>query len=194
MPPKGKPRPASKTQYPNIKMPEREVVTQPGEVFDPTHLNAELFGPEEEDKQSEAVERPAASQPPRKEEPEEGLQMRSAVELLFSLPNAPKQAEIGQWKSMWADVYVTPFTEDRAYVWRWLRRKEWIDFLNDQVVAQNSRILQERVISRCLLWPPMTDVFFTTCPAGLIDTLYEAIMRASLFLEADTALAVTEKL
>lgn len=202
MPPKAKPKPARVKQYPKVKIPEKEVVTQPGEVFNPEHLNAELAGMgvlEEGDmpqeplvKQPEGVQQPQFA--PQAPQPAEGMQMKSAVELLFSFKNAPAQAEIDQWKAGFGDIYVTPFAEDRVYVWRWLRRKEWIDLLSDQMVAQNSRILQERVISRCLLWPPMTDVFFTACPAGLIDTLYEAIMRASLFLEGDTALAITEKL
>ena len=128
--------------------------------------------------------------------------------LLTTLPDAPTQDQIEQWKTVYGSVYVSGMSQEELFVFRPLSRKEYL--LSEVSAAQKQAILQqqnpnmkpeevlekigdnqEEVVTTCILWPANVDL---SKKAGTISTLYEQIIQNSNFVPAEMAGLLVAKL
>ena len=146
---------------------------------------------------------PVENKKPAEEESDE---LRTPQEFLQSLPGGPSEADLEKLKQTVGDIYVLPFSDTEAYIWRPLKRFEYKQVV--QSIAQTrqahlekgsnppdlEQAMEDMVVQRCVVWPKVTADHLQFGNAGTIPTLYEAIMRASHFVPPAVALENVRKL
>lgn len=104
-----------------------------------------------------------------------------AKEALFSQSGAPSPDQIEKWKTMYGDVFISPFGDTEMYIWRPIFRKEYIQL---RVEAQKQEVsedqMEEMTCDVCRLWP--AQVNWAESKAGTLSTLTELIMQNSNFI------------
>ena len=114
--------------------------------------------------------------------------------ILKTLSGAPSEAQIQAWKQQFGSVYVLPFALNELYVWRPISRREWQTIQMNEALVKDENKFQEYVVVRGVLWPKMTPEKINFSRAGIIPTLFAAIMHGSYFLPIEYALQTTEEL
>ena len=135
---------------------------------------------------------------------DEMASMRSQIlELLNALPDAPSEAQINAWKRQHGDngVHVIAFGESDVYVFTHLKRGQWkkIQELMQKMSQQNPNSsaddeLKEKVLQHCCLWPRLQVEFFYNSRAGIVDSLFDAILLNSYFLTPQQTMLLTTSL
>ena len=107
--------------------------------------------------------------------------------------NAPEQEQIDKWKGEFGEVFASGFSPTEIYVWRAMRRHEYIQL---QVSAQTNNLntfqLEEATCDLCILWP--TGKVWNNEKAGTPHSLSEQIMQNSNFLSPQAAAMLVIKL
>ncbi len=124
-------------------------------------------------------------------QPEQGP-ARFTIDDIKQVPGAPSQQQIDAWKAQFGTVYVLPFSQKEAYVWRYLTRAEWMGLMSNKELASNEVMLQEQIVNRALLWPKFGPLELAGTRAGLISTLFGVVMQGSYFLPPEVAIALVE--
>jgi len=120
----------------------------------------------------------------------------SLVSVLQKYPSAPSQEQIEQWKVTFGEMYVSGFSETELYIWRTLRRKDWIEL---QALAANPEAkvddfkFQEMLCDRCLLWKSVEGSWMEG-KAGTPVTLHEQILQNSNFMSSQAASMLVARL
>lgn len=142
------------------------------------------------------------------EVPAEPVDQRAFVEteikrLLKASKDAPSEKDIENWKRQLGKnaVFALGLGEGNIYVFTYLRRDQWIKIRelvqataeagSGQGVQDPDRVLKEKVLQRAVIWPKLTLEFFHNSPAGVVDTLFNAVLLQSYFLEPAQAAALT---
>ena len=109
-------------------------------------------------------------------------------------PSAPLPEQHGQWKQMHGDLFVL-YLFDRAFVYRYLKRAEWIKMnLDESFQKMTQDQIEEYIFDRCTLWPASTVIEKNKFPAGLIQSLSEQIRINSMFIDPNSLSRLTVKL
>ena len=114
--------------------------------------------------------------------------------ILKTLNGAPSEAQIQAWKQQFGSVYVLPFALNELYVWRPISRREWQTIQMNETLVKDENKFQEYIVVRAVLWPRMTPEKMSFSRAGIVPTLFAAIMHGSYFLPIEYALQTTEEL
>lgn len=141
----------------------------------------------EEPKQEEVKEQEA------QEEPTPGSQL---ADVLKNFPGAPSQEQIDAWKAQFGDVFVSGFSETEIFIWRTLRRPEFIQVqtrLNDPNDPLDNYKLEECICETCVLWRS-SDVPWADGKAGTPQALSEQVMQNSNFMSPQAASVLVAKL
>ena len=122
-----------------------------------------------------------------------------------SFENTPTVETMRNWKTQYGAVFA--FSPDPAeiFLFRSLRRLEHktisaaVRQLSDsQAATANPSMVEEqlhaKVLTACLLHPPMTVDMLSSSDAGLIPTLFNLVMENSKFISPEKALANTYRL
>jgi hypothetical protein len=136
---------------------------------------------------------PANPHPLPEQVPAIQTEEKSITQLLRELPGSPVQETIDQWKTLHGEVLVAGFSEEEVYIFRPLKRPEYVE-MQTMIAAQGLNQLQQQEIicSKCVLWP--TGVNWNEGKAGTVHTLHEQIMMNSNFLSPAVASMLVEKL
>ncbi len=135
------------------------------------------------------MEEQSNTEPEVKEQETKGPDL---VSILKGLPGAPNQVTIDKWKAEFGSIYVSGLAEDELYVFRPIFRNEYKQIqIDNQKIATMEKPEQaiseqfnseERIVSKCLLWPKRTPEELAIDKGGTVSTLLEAIMQNSNFM------------
>jgi hypothetical protein len=116
--------------------------------------------------------------------------------ILSKYEGSPSQEQIEKWKLTHGDVFVSGFSETELFVWRSLKRQEWIK-LQSLVSNPDNNINQfkfeEMVCEQCVLWKSDKNSW-EDGKAGTTTSLHEQIMQNSNFLNPQAASMLVAKL
>jgi tRNA U34 5-methylaminomethyl-2-thiouridine-forming methyltransferase MnmC len=116
------------------------------------------------------------------------------AEILKKFPTAPTNEQIEQWKLLHGEVFVSGFSENELYVWRPVKRPEWVKL---QVRAQELQVdsfkFEEMVCETCILWTSVVGSL-AEGKAGVASALQEQILQNSCFLTPQSASLLVAKL
>jgi hypothetical protein len=136
-------------------------------------------------------------------EPDEGLELSDdpaerlkqvSAALKEINPQAPTPEQLANWKNMHGDIFVL-YLFDQAFVYRYLKRAEWIKMNLDESF-QNMRQdqIEEYIFDRCVLWPSFSVIEKAKLPAGTIPSISEQIRMNSMFVDPNRLSQLTVKL
>jgi hypothetical protein len=116
------------------------------------------------------------------EDPNEKLQ--KVADLLATLsPDAPAVEHLATWKQTYGSVFVLRL-EDRAFVYRYLNRQEWIQLMSSESFnSLASHLQEEQIFDRCVLWPRYDQMAKYYLPAGTMSLMVDQIRIQSMFLD-----------
>lgn len=123
--------------------------------------------------------------------------------LLSNLPSAPSEKQIEAWKREYGEdaVHVTAFDERNVYIYKPLTRGQWqkiqglvSKMRGTDLEEKMEQTLMEKVVQYSILWPKLDERFFFNSRAGVVQSLYEAILVQSYFLTPAQTLALTIQL
>jgi hypothetical protein len=101
--------------------------------------------------------------------------------------NAISEQQIADWKSQWGRVFESTIVDD-TYVWRQLRRKEYVSIMSDKPGEDEGSLLyerQENIAKTAILFPDnIADLIEAN--AGLATTLSDEIILKSGFDLSET--------
>ena len=124
-------------------------------------------------------------------QPQKGL-----ADFLRDFPTAPSQEQIEKWKTQFGDVYVSGFSETELYIWRAIRRSEWVS-LQSRATDPDKKMdqygFEEAVCEIAVLWKSVA-VSFSDGKAGVPTSLQEQILQNSNFLSPQAASMLVAKL
>ena len=135
-------------------------------------------------------------EPEVKEEPAEETPGQRLAEALKKFDNAPAEASIDQWKKQFGDVFVSGFSETEIYVWRPVRRPEFVKIqtkMQDPNESMDQFQLEEMICETCVLWKSVS-VPWNEGKAGTPQSLSEQIMQNSNFMSPQAASVLVAKL
>lgn len=109
-------------------------------------------------------------------------------------PNAPVPEQLAQWKQVHGDIFIL-YMFDKAFVYRYLKRAEWIKMNLDESF-QNMRQdqIEDYIFDRCVLWPTFGVAEKARLPAGTVPSLSEQIRMNSMFVDPARLSQFTVKL
>lgn len=189
--------------------PEEEPLFKVKEELTMTSIELDL------DKELEAARRKleevkAAPKPEESKEAEPELspedQQRAAIYDLFSrTKGAPTPAQIEGLKAKYGKngISVLVLGEDDVYIFTYLRRSQFEKITEIVQSAAKSdlqsnpdKLLKEKVVQYCVKWPTSISSveFLYNSRAGVIDSLYQAIMLNSYFLSPQQTVMLTTQL
>lgn len=121
--------------------------------------------------------------------------------ILNNIEGAPTERQIAQWKVKHGEngVHVIAFSDSEAYIFTHLKRGQWkkVQDTIAKMRAQGGEAgvsedeIQEKIIQHCVLWPRLELEFFYNSRAGIVPSLYDAIMANSYFLSPQQTMMLT---
>lgn len=126
----------------------------------------------------------------KKEEKKSGLK-----DLLSAYAGAPTQEQVDQWKTKFGDVFVSGFSEEELFIFRSIKRQEWIALQTEAAKQQQITEFEfeEMVCDTCVLWRSNT-ISWQNSKAGTVSALHEQILQRSNFVTAQAASMLVAKL
>lgn len=108
--------------------------------------------------------------------------------------NAPTPEKLAQWKQVHGDIFIL-YMFDKAFVYRYLKRAEWVKMNLDESF-QNMRQdqIEDYIFDRCVLWPTFGVAEKAKLPAGTVPSLSEQIRINSMFVDPARLSQFTVKL
>ncbi len=130
-----------------------------------------------------------------KEAPKERTPLEKFMERFKNHPQCPTQAQLDRWKRDHIGVYVfNAELNGETYLFRPMNRLEWKQLQETAASMNNNDMFQELVVTRCVLWPGQMSSMIPSSRAGLVNTLFSAIMACSYFMSEEAVLNFVEKL
>lgn len=174
---------------------EKELAILKAKVQAEEERKAKLAEKEKAEKKKEAPEEEQLS-------PEE-QQKQAILSVLFSKTELTP-AHINKFKERCGEngVNAIAFGEEDIYLFTYLRRGQFEKITElvqaaskSDLQANPDKMLKEKVVQYCVLWPKASSVeFLVNSRAGIIDTLYQTIMLNSYFLSPQQAMMLTTQL
>jgi len=106
-----------------------------------------------------------------------------------NIKNKPSDEQINELKEKFNKIYVTVLDDNQAYIYRALKRSEWIAL---QAQDLKPHMLDEQIFRRCVIWPK--DMTLNIYDAGVVPTVVAMIMRVSKFISEEEAVYYTREL
>lgn len=169
---------------------------------DPDESLRDLISFDNEDSDQETPEPEPEAELVRELSMEEKLR-EQAFKALSNIPGAPTPAQIAQLKQKYGDdgVYLLALGKKDVFIFTYLTKARW-DLINKNLMAANkpdskidpNEILKEKVVLSSVLWPKLDNKWLLGSKAGNLNTLFEAIMMASYFLNQGQIAALTHEL
>lgn len=185
--------------------PEPQLKVQGAIKIMETDLDKELAAAQAKLAAVQAAKKAEEKVEPKVEESPEEQTRKALRALLDSLDNAPTERDIANMKAQYGSdgVQVLALGERDVYIFTYLRRSQWQKI--QQLVQSHSatdqtinpeEMLKEKVVTHCTLWPKevRTVEFLYGARAGVVDSLYNAIMANSYFLAPQQIAMLTAKL
>mgnify|MGYP003424061718 CR=1 FL=1 len=156
--------------------------------------NAELEALERMTNQLEAQPQPMG--------PEEAMR-QDILKLFGEIESAPDEEQIAEWKRLYGEdgVNVTAFGKEDVYVYTYVTLTAWekiTDYASRAAKSGASQLierhLKEQVVRQAMLWPKIEPKFFESARAGLLESLYNAVLIQSYVLNPQQVLVLTTKL
>lgn len=117
-----------------------------------------------------------------------------AKALAEKYPNAPTADQIKEWRRLHGGAYLTQI-EDRVFIYRYLKRQEYIQInANPRSAELSEDAVDEDIFNRCLLWPRYNNIQALGMPAGGIPMIVQQIRLRSLFLDPNYVAQITIKI
>ena len=152
----------------------------------------------------------AQAEPEQQEEQvtvDQWLKMK-AMEILARRGTENPEEALATLKERHGAIYITIFDDDHLYIYTAVRRSKWkqIQSYITQLQENNTkegRALEEEltrtVVRNCMVYPSLADVeraesFFQTSPAGVLDSLFQAVQQVSYFWSPQQVMAQTVRI
>ena len=108
------------------------------------------------------------------------------------------QEQIDIWKGMYSNkVFAVYFDKDDVFIYRYVTRTEWKEIWNNvskSTLANKDELLDEMLVTKCVLYPKLTPEFKVVMPGGSMETLGKQIRISSNFIPDDIAVRMITKL
>ena len=113
---------------------------------------------------------------------------------LGSFPNAPTEEQIQVLKKKFGRLYVSGFEDDEIYLWRTVRRSEYVAIQKEFAEKQTATMadVEEAIVKTCIVW--QSDPNSLEEKGGSVTSLHEQIMTHSNFLDPGVASQLVVKL
>jgi hypothetical protein len=160
-------------------------VTSPSiaELFKNTEMNEE---PEQEEE--EQVE--------ERETPDKGDEKPFDIYDYIESVGGPSKQDVEDYKARQGNLYALPINENEVYLYRPLKRNEWNQlqtmFAKAANLSEDAR--QEKIVLTCLVWPRLSEEDLQNDDAGVLPSLYEAIMYSSKFMPTQMIINLVSRL
>ena len=171
---------------------DRKIVSQAAPPAQPKRAKGEQM------KSAKDKPKPAPAAPPTPESQEGVPQVDTEIDMepaatpldyLRTIPGAPNEQQINAWKKQYGDIYMMPMEGTGVFIFRYLNYQEWKYQLQPQEkLMQDQEALKEAVLVRCSLFPKYTPENINAGQAGIPDLMFEIIMKASYFVDANEAM------
>jgi hypothetical protein len=117
------------------------------------------------------------------------------IDKVCSMPGGPPKKKLIGWKGAYPEVLCLFLRDDEIYIYRYLNFIEWRQqILTQPKLIENTEVLKDAIVARCVLWPEFTPESMNAKQAGLRDLLYEVIMQSSYFIDPQQAMGLVAKL
>lgn len=101
--------------------------------------------------------------------------------------NGPTVKEVDEWKGKYGQIYMTEVTDEDAFIWRALNRRDYKEIMKIEEVDGLYR--EEVVCEKCILWPSgLKFIDMSERKAGIPTILAEQIMDKSGFQSKSEAI------
>lgn len=131
-------------------------------------------------------------------EPEEATkEPANPGDALFAFPGSPTKDQVEVWKQEHGEVFCSGFSMDELFVFRPLKRHEFVELqvLVAQAQGQVSQFeIEETTVKKCLLWTTPNGSRALETKAGTCSTLHEQVLQNSNFVNASMASVLVVKL
>ena len=143
------------------------------------------------------------SKPPEPQNQEEDTQeekqpqeeVKTVDQALRAYAGAPSNNQLEQWKQQFGEVLCSGFSETELFVFRPLRRDEFVNlqaYVAQQGASQYE--VEEKTVRECVLWASESGVTSMEAKAGTLNTLYEQVLQASNFMNPAMAASYVVRL
>ena len=148
-------------------------------------------------------EQPEAEEQPEKEQPKTRDQLLREHSQQVLLRYGIKPEDYERLKKAYIDVYVTVMSEDRVFLYTYLRagQLESINRNIESLVAGGHKDMKalehnrrQQILAQCILVPKLDAAFWANAPAGLAPSMEQAIMGVSMFRDMSQIAESTIKL
>lgn len=140
---------------------------------------------------TEQVENETKVEEPETEEVQETFESK-VKGALSGFEGAPGTETIEGWKGQFGDVFVSAFSNDEIFIFRSLRRSEYVELQDALAMNEMTPVQQEdKTVNTCLLWTSVKDL---SSKAGTIPTLLEQVLQNSNFVPPQLASQFVAKL
>lgn len=131
-------------------------------------------------------------------EPEETPQEpANPGQALFAFPGAPTKDQVEGWKQEHGEVFCSGFSMDELFVFRPLKRHEFVELQVLVAQAQGSISqfeIEDTTVKKCLLWSTPAGTKALEVKAGTMSTLHEQVLQNSNFVNPSMASVLVVKL
>lgn len=201
-----------------VSIPASQILSQleeEEEVMMEFELPTELKEMDEEEETLAALDREIAAsrasaelvvaevpqEKPEAQTQEEGIK-EQAMKLLRGIPGAPSEKELEVLRTKYnGDIYLLALGPKDVYIFTYLSKTIW-DKVQELVKtkaatqpnANPEEMLKEHVIAHAVKWPKITPQFIAESKAGILNTLFDAVMMNSFFLNSQMIATLTQVL
>jgi hypothetical protein len=117
-----------------------------------------------------------------------------ADEMQKMVPGAPTFETLTRWKTIHGDVFLLNL-EEKIYIFRYLKRQEWLQLkANDSWSKMSEEQQEDHIFDKCVLFPRLDPVSKASLPAGIVSLIAEQVRIQSLFLDPVHVANITLKL
>jgi len=154
------------------------------------------------EEEKEEVQAQAATKAAEPAKSREELMREQVFSILRNHKDAPTPEQLELLKKQHGSdgIYITAFNENNVFIYTHLKRSQWKriqeivqKMSSAQAGASSEDLFKEKVVQYCTIYPKNvnTPEFLSTSRAGLIDSLFEAIMLQSYFLTPNQTMQIT---
>jgi hypothetical protein len=144
---------------------------------------------------------PPDPSPQEEQQEEEGLsedpdkRAQQVAEFLASkYPGAPNTDTLKEWRRIHGGAFMLQIA-DRIFIYRYLKRQEWIQLnANPKAAELSEDDVENEIFNRCVLWPKYNQIQKAGMPAGGISMVVQQIRLQSLFLDPAYVATLTVKI
>ena len=152
--------------------------SKPQEAPSPQQMNQEAMPPKEDKEEGEEEEEPLSDDLQTRM-----YQISDRLKKSTGNDKIPNGDVLWQWKQVCGDIYVI-LLDDKVFIYRYLKRQEWVQIQANPAWAQMRTDQQEdSIFNKCLLWPQMDTVEKAALPAGSVEMIVQQIRMQSMFLD-----------